>query len=91
MRPAGRSLPTPVLSGVELDLYKVNFGNKCLIDFARSKVVKILKRAKLPNLSKAEKRAIEEFKQYDDIADKCNNTVVMNKQEYDKKTFRIVF
>ena len=41
------------------------------------------------NSSKAEKRAIEELKQYDDIvilnADKGNNTVVMDKLEYDKK------
>ena len=51
-------------------------------------MVEILKRAK-PNLSKAEKRAMEELKQYDDIvilnADNGNNTVVMDKLEYDKK------
>ena len=59
-------------------------------------MVKILKRTKLPqlNLSKVEKRAMEELKQYDDIiilnADKGNNTVVMDNLEYDKKSFRVV-
>ena len=54
-------------------------------------MVEILKRAKppKPNLSKAEKRAMEELKQYDDIvflnANKGNNTVVMDELEYDKK------
>ena len=54
-------------------------------------MVEILKRAKppKPNLSKAEKRAMEELKQYNDIvilnADKGNNTVIMDKLEYDKK------
>ena len=53
-------------------------------------MVEILKRAKPsnPNLSKAEKRAMEELKQYDGIvilnADKGNSTVVMDKLEYDK-------
>ena len=80
-----------IISGVELGLSQVNFADKCLIDSARSKAVKILKRAKppKPNLSKAEKRAIEELKQYDDIvflkADKGNNTVVMDKLECVKK------
>ena len=56
-------------------------------------MVEILKRAKppKPNLSKAEKRAMEELKQYDYIvilnADKGNNTVVIDKLEYDKKLF----
>ena len=59
-------------------------------DSARSKVVEILKKAKppKPNLAKVEKRAMEELKQYEDIAilntDKGNNTVVMEKLEYDK-------
>ena len=85
-----------IISGVELGLSQVNFANKCSINSARSKVVEILKRAKppKPNLSKAEKRAMEELKQYDDIvilnADKGNNTIVMDKLEYDKKTFRVV-
>ena len=85
-----------IISGVELGLSQANFANKCLIDSARSKVVEILKRAKppKPNLSKAEMRAMEELKQYDDIvilnADKGNNTVEMKKLDYDKKTFRIV-
>ena len=80
-----------IISGVELGLSQVNFANKCSIDSARSKVVEILKRAKppKPNLSKAEKRAMEELKQYNDIvilnADKSNNTVVMDKLEYYKK------
>ena len=54
-------------------------------------MVEILKRAKppKPNLSKAKKRAMEELKQHNDIVilnpDKGNNTVVMDKPEYDKK------
>ena len=58
-----------IISGVELGLSQVNVANKCLIDSARSKVVEILMRAKSPkpNLSKAEKRAMEELKQYDDF------------------------
>ena len=58
-----------IISGVELGLSQVSFANKCLIDSARSKVVEILKRAKppKPNLSKAEKCAVKELKQYDDI------------------------
>ena len=80
-----------IIYGVELGLNQVNFADKCSIDSARCKVVEILKRAKPPklNLSKAEKRAMEELKQYDNIvilnADKGNNTVVMDKLEYDKK------
>ena len=80
-----------IISGVELGLSQVNFANKCSIDSARSKVVEILKRAKQPkpNLSKAEKRAMEELKQYNDIvilnADKSNNTVVMDKLKYYKE------
>ena len=85
-----------IISGVELGLGQVNFANKCSIDSARSKVVEILKKAKPPkfNLSKAEKRAMEELKQYDDIvilnADKGNNTVVVDKLEYDKKLLRLL-
>ena len=58
-----------ITSGVELGLSQVNFANKCLIDSARPKVVEILKRVKPPksNLSKAEKRAMEELKQFNDI------------------------
>ena len=80
-----------IISRVELGLTQVNFANKCSIDSTRSKVVEILKRAKppKPNLSKAEKRAMKELKQYDDIvilnADKGNSTVVMDKLEYDEK------
>ena len=95
-----------IISGVELGLSQINFANKFSIDSARSKVVEILKRAKppKPNLSKAEKRAMEELKQYDDIvflnADKGNSTVVMDKLEYDKKllgllsdsaTYQVIF
>ena len=85
-----------IISGVELGLSQVNFANKCSIDSAQSKVLEILKRAKppKPNLSKAEKRAIEELKQYDDIvilnANKGNNTVVLDKLEYDKKLLGFV-
>ena len=82
-----------IISGVDLGLSQVSFANKCSIDSTRCKEVEILKRAK-PNLSKAEKRAMEELKQFDDIvilnADKGNSTVVMDKLEYDKKTFRVV-
>ena len=80
-----------IISRVELGLSQVNFANKCSIDTARSKVVEILKRVKppKPNLSKAEKLAMKELKQYDDIvilnADKGNSTVVMDKLEYDEK------
>ena len=59
-------------------------------------MVEIRKKAKppKPNLSNAEKRAMEELKQYDDVvilnADKGNNTVVMDKLEYDKKLLEMV-
>ena len=88
---APSKIPVLDIRRVELGLSQVNFANKCSIDSARSKVVEILKRAKppKPNLSKAEKRAMEELKQYDDIvilnADKGNSTVVMDKLEYDGK------
>ena len=82
-----------IFSDVDLGLSQVNFANKCLIDSAHSKVAKVLQGAKppKPNLSKTEKRAIEELKQCDDIVivntDKDNNTVIMSKLEYDKKNF----
>ena len=85
-----------IISGVELGRSQVNFANRSLIDSALSKVVEILKRAKppKPNLSKAEKRAMEELKQYDDIvisnADKGNNIVVMDKLKYGKKLLELL-
>ena len=74
-----------IMSGVELGLSQVNFANKGLIDSERSKVGEILKKAKppKPNLSKAERRAMEELKHFDDIVilnpDKGSNTVIMDK------------
>ena len=52
-----------IISGDESGLSQVNFADKSLIDSARFKVIEVLKSAKLPklNLSKAEKRAIEEL------------------------------
>ena len=47
-----------------------------------------------PNLSKAEKRAMKELKQYDDIvilnADKGNSTVVTDKLKYDQKLLELL-
>ena len=80
-----------IISGVEFGLSQVSFDKKCFVECSRSKVVKVLKRAKLPkpNISKEKKRAIDELKQRDDIvilnADKGNSTVVMNKKEYNQK------
>ena len=68
-------------------LSQINFGNKCEINLARPKNVKVLKKVISPklNLSKAKKRATAELKQCEGVvipnADKGNSKVVMVKLE----------
>ena len=90
---------TPTLDficGVEQGLKNVQHENKCLVDIARAKVVDILRKAKPPpsNLSKNEIKAIKQLKSYDDIvimdADKGNCTVVLNKEEYNRKIMELL-
>ena len=88
--PAPRKVPVPqMVARVEQGLMKL--GNLDLARDIRTRLVGVLIKAQPPtnNISRDESKAIKELKQDKDIiilkADKGGTTVVMDKEEYDKK------